>query len=525
MTLPPRYFLYARKSSENEDRQVASIPSQIDELKKLAQKYNLKVIDVLTEEKSAKAPGRPIFSQMVADIHKGVADGIICWKLDRLARNPIDGGTISWMLQQALIKHIQTFQKSYYPQDNVLMMSLEFGMANQYIIDLSVNAKRGHRNKIQNGWYPHRPPLGYLNNKYQQPDLPPIFRDPDSFPALKQLWETLLQKKCSLEKLHVVAKEMNLKTQDGKIISRPAFFRLFRNPFYYGSFLWLGEIYPGKHEPMISESDFHLAQLIIDNRSRPRAKFHSFAYTGLIRCGECGASITAEEKFKRQKNGNFHHYTYYRCTKRINPKCSQMPVRKEILEAEIMKVLENIRIPPSFHKWALKYLKEEQEKEVVDREEVIFSQQRQLEGNRRKLDNLINMRINEEISVEEYERKKKELMQEKAKLEALLVDSNDRVKSWMNKAEELFSFAETAKKRFETGSLNEKREILACLGSNLTLMNRTLQIDVEKSLSILQNLSPEVQTLHNRLEPLQTVENEEVYEEYYAKNVKWRGGL
>jgi len=191
---PVKYFLYARKSSESEDRQVASIPSQIDELKKLAQKYNLKIIDVLIEEKSAKAPGRPIFSQMVAEIHKGVADGIICWKLDRLARNPVDGGTISWLLQQSLIKHIQTYEKSYYPQDNVLMMSLEFGMANQYIIDLSVNAKRGHRNKIQNGWYPHRPPLGYLNNKYKQPDLPSIYKDPDSFPLLKKLWDTLLQK-------------------------------------------------------------------------------------------------------------------------------------------------------------------------------------------------------------------------------------------------------------------------------------------------------------------------------------------
>lgn len=273
---------------------------------------------------------------------------------------------------------------------------------------------------------------------------------------------------------------------------------------------------------MISESDFHLAQLVIDNRSRPRAKFHTFAFTGLIRCGECGASITAEEKFKRQKNGNFHHYKYYQCTKRINPKCSQMPVREEILEKQITNVLENIHIPSSFHKWALKYLKEEQEKEVVDREEIIFSQQKQLEGNRRKLDNLLNMRINEEISIGEFESKKKELMQKKTKLEELLTDSNERVKSWFNRAEELFTFAETATKKFETGSLNQKREILACLGSNLTLMNRTLQIDVEKTFSILQILSPELRAFHNRLEPPQTIENEEVYEDYYAKNVNWR---
>jgi DNA invertase Pin-like site-specific DNA recombinase len=103
---PVRYFLYARKSSENEDKQVASVPSQIEELKKLAQEMSLNIVEIFTEEKSAKAPGRPVFSQMIADIHKGGAEGILCWKLDRLARNPIDGGTISWMLQQSVIRHI-----------------------------------------------------------------------------------------------------------------------------------------------------------------------------------------------------------------------------------------------------------------------------------------------------------------------------------------------------------------------------------------------------------------------------------
>lgn len=126
---PIKYFLYARKSTESEDRQVASIPSQIEELKKLANDQNLNIVKILTEEKSAKCPGRPVFTQMIEEIHKGHVNGILCWKLDRLARNPIDGGTINWMLQQNIIRHIQTFQRSYLPQDNSLMMHLEFGMA------------------------------------------------------------------------------------------------------------------------------------------------------------------------------------------------------------------------------------------------------------------------------------------------------------------------------------------------------------------------------------------------------------
>ena len=104
-----KYFIYARKSSESEDCQVASIPAQLEELKKLANQNNLAITDIFVEEKSAKEPGQPIFNEMLAKIHQGEAQGIICWKLDRLARNPVDGGNINWMLQQGVIQHIQTY--------------------------------------------------------------------------------------------------------------------------------------------------------------------------------------------------------------------------------------------------------------------------------------------------------------------------------------------------------------------------------------------------------------------------------
>ncbi len=161
--------------------------------KRLTKQHKLNILEILEEEQSAKAPGRPIFSQMIERIHNGDARGIICWKLDRLARNPIDGGTISWMLQQSVIKHIQTYQRSYYPTDNVLMMNLEFGMANQFILDLSTNTKRGQRNKIKEGWLPHKPTLGYLSNKHDLPHLPPIYQDPERFSLMRKLWEILLE--------------------------------------------------------------------------------------------------------------------------------------------------------------------------------------------------------------------------------------------------------------------------------------------------------------------------------------------
>src|SRR3989339_2289818 len=110
-----RYFLYARKSTDVEDKQVLSIDAQLAELQALAKREQLNVVEVFVEKRSAKMPGRPMFGEMMARIQKGEAQGIVCWKIDRLARNPVDGGQIQWLLQNSVITHIQTHDRGYYP--------------------------------------------------------------------------------------------------------------------------------------------------------------------------------------------------------------------------------------------------------------------------------------------------------------------------------------------------------------------------------------------------------------------------
>src|SRR3989339_1302777 len=159
-----KYFIYARKSTDVEDKQVQSIEGQLAELRHLAKRENLHITEEFIEKRSAKKPGRPVFNDMLRRIQTGEAQGIICWKIDRLARNPVDGGQIQWLLQQGVIAHIQTHDRSHYPNDNVLMMSVELGMANEYIRQLSANTARGLRQKARQGIYPGLAPLGYIND-------------------------------------------------------------------------------------------------------------------------------------------------------------------------------------------------------------------------------------------------------------------------------------------------------------------------------------------------------------------------
>lgn len=158
------YLIYSRKSSEAEDRQVLSIESQTRELKNLASKLNIRISEVLMESKSAKEPGRQIFNQMMQKVYRGEVAGILCWKLDRLARNPVDGGSIIWAIKQHGIKVITPAQSFGRDDDNTILMYIEFGMAQKYVDDLSKNVKRGLKTKLGQGWQPGVAPVGYLNH-------------------------------------------------------------------------------------------------------------------------------------------------------------------------------------------------------------------------------------------------------------------------------------------------------------------------------------------------------------------------
>ena len=148
-----QYIIYCRKSTESEEKQVLSIESQIKELGELCDRHNLVASGTLTESKSAKAPGRPVFNDMMKKVYNGDVKGILCWKLDRLARNPIDGSALVWALDQGKLTEIITPTGTFRNTANdKFLMQLEFGMAKKYVDDLSDNVKRGNRAKLQHGW-------------------------------------------------------------------------------------------------------------------------------------------------------------------------------------------------------------------------------------------------------------------------------------------------------------------------------------------------------------------------------------
>ena len=160
-----KYILYARKSTDVEDKQVLSIEAQLVELRAYARNERLEIVDELIEKKSAKTPGRPVFAEMLKRIERGEVNGIIAWHPDRLARNSIDGGQIVYLLDQTHLANLKfpTFWFENTSQGK-FMLSIAFGQSKYYVDNLSENTKRGLRQKVRRGECPGRAPFGYIND-------------------------------------------------------------------------------------------------------------------------------------------------------------------------------------------------------------------------------------------------------------------------------------------------------------------------------------------------------------------------
>ncbi len=462
-----------------------SIESQIKELKETASRLKLDVSEILTESRSAKQPGRPVFNLLMKKVSRGEIKGVIAWKLDRLARNPIDGSSLVWALDQGKIAGIVTPHGTFSNDSNAkLMMQIEFGMAKKYVDDLSDNVKRGNRAKLEKGWLPGRAPLGYLNEQSNKT----IIKDPERFPLVRKMWELLLQGVNPSKILDIANDQWGFRTPihrrtGGKLLSLSSIYQIFSRPFYYGLLERKEGVFIGKHEPMISEQEYWEAQDILGRPGKARAKTHEFAFTGMIHCGECDSMITAEEKDNRFGS----HYVYYRCTKKKkhNHRCSQKYINAKDLEGQILEYLKTIHVHNRFLELATDYLKKEQEERNTNRLDIHTTLKKAHGDCEKKLSNLNQMRLRDLIGDDEYLQEKKTLLGEKIKLENKLKDG-DAGNGALDLAAGTFVFANQAVAHFQNGTLEEKRQVLQKIGSNLLLKDKTLLIQAKKVFKIIE---------------------------------------
>jgi DNA invertase Pin-like site-specific DNA recombinase len=481
-----RFFIYARKSTDDTTRQVRSINDQLAEVRELADREHLEIADIFIERQTAKSPGRPMFNEMLSRIEKGEANGIMAWHPDRLSRNPIDGGRIIYLVDTGKIVDLKfpTFRFEPTAQGK-FMLSIMLSQSKYYVDNLSENVKRGKRQKVKNGIWPAGAPVGYLNDRATRTIVP----NPKSAPLIKKIFDLYATGDYTLKQVRETINGIGFTGKYGEPAAISTIQNVLQNPIYYGLFRYNGELYEGKHEPIISKALFDKCQEVMRNKSRPKKpKYKPFLYRGMIRCGECGGLITMEE----QKG---HHYL--RCTKKKGP-CSQPYLREEKVAAQVSEQIRRVEIPNAWAEWFFEEIDRTRADETEASQKYREQLRQELALCDTRLARLTNAFLDQIVSGEEYKQTKNKIILEKRQIQESIEVFGTKVFSWLEPFRRFIKASNQASCIADSGDCTTQWDFLRKVGSNLTLRGGTLLWDAR---GVWQSvLDKEVMVLQKRNE-------------------------
>lgn len=472
----PIHVIYARKSTESIDRQVLSIDSQIQELKLTALRQGIAVGEVLTESHSAKAPGRPVFEQLMRRVDRGEIGSILCWKPDRLARNHADVGRVLQALADRTLHSVISPDRTYTGDGNDRFMAgFEFGVAVKFIDDLRANIKRGMRARRERGWPSYRPPIGYSEDPVTKETIKDLVR----FDLVRRLWDMLLSEAMRPSQIARYANdELGLRTPKsshagGNLIQVQLVYKIFKNRFYLGlpQHRATGEIWTGRWPAMVNQEEFDRAQEILGRSSRPRPSKHEFAYSGMLRCGKCQGILSPE--LHPRPNGKT--YLYYRCRGRLAPRhCTAPTLPEHVLETQILNDLRRLAVPPETGQWILDNLRRDLLRDEARHETTRHSLEAALTATEQEWDRLVTMKQRDQIDDETFEPRRTELQTRKAGLRQKLIRPVATTEQLVDRAAEILEFSTTAPAAFLKAKDDPvgRRQILQAVSSKWIVEGR-----------------------------------------------------
>ena len=468
-----KYIAYCRKSTDEKDKQVLSIEQQIAEITEFARREKLEIVKVIAEARTAKSPGREKFAEVISLIEFGFANGIIAWHPDRLARNSIDGGRIIYMLDTGKLQDLKfpTFWFDNTPQGK-FMLSIAFGQSKYYVDNLSQNIKRGLYYKLKQGIWPTKAPPGYINN----PKTREIDIDSEKSKIIKKAFQLLVDENYSFLHITKFLHKFGIQGYTGKPIKIEQLKSvILTNPFYIGTMKYGGEIVAGKHKTFISKDLFQKAQEVVKRIERPRYEGHHFTFSGLARCGECKAAITAETHTKYYKGTDRKvKYIYYRCTKKLVP-CTQKYIEEQELESQLRKEVLNLSLPEKWRSDWLTWLERDRKEEETRSEENIKRLELEAKSLEEKQNKLLDTYLNGIVDEEIYKSKRLEISEQKQTLINKILMIKEKGSSWLEPFENFMLSAFQA--RVIASSKNNLQDLVnlaRSAGSNFNLTNRQI---------------------------------------------------
>ncbi|MDD5026532.1 MAG: recombinase family protein [Candidatus Peribacteraceae bacterium] len=464
-----RFVIYTRKSSEQEERQILSIEAQLRELEEYAAKEQLQIVASLCEARTARETGRTVFGEMLGLIERGEADGILAWHPDRLARNAVDGGRIIHLLDCGKLKDLRfptmTFDNS---PNGKFMLQIAFGQSKYYTDALSENVKRGIRQKMKRGEWSWKAPTGYLNN----PHTRNIDIDPEKAPVIREAFRLYATGNYTLDAIKAFLIEKGFRSRLNKTMGKAAVQVLLQNPIFCGLMRVNGELHEGSFKPLISKELFDKCQAVMSDRAKPRkGTKNNFPFTGWLKCAHCGCAITCQ----KQKG---HHY--YHCTKKKGPCSTKHYLREEKILEQARKIVEELSLPDDWADNMLSELSKRETESKSDNRAVVQHLRSEKRALEKKLEDLLDLRLEGAISNDEYLAKKNKLVSEKVNLDQKIARAERNHCEWLEPCRQMILRSREAKSLLHTENLREIPTFLKQAGSNWALKEAAVQWQAQK---------------------------------------------
>ena len=440
--------IYVRVSTTSQAEEGYSIEEQIDKLESYCKIKDWTVYKVYTDGGfSGSNTERPALENLIKDADKKKFDTVLVYKLDRLSRSQKD---TLFLIEDVFIKNgieFLSLQENFdtstpFGKAMIGLLSVFAQLEREQIKERMQLGKLG-RAKAGKSMMWAKTSYGYDYHK----ETGTMTINPVQSLAIKFISESYLSGR-SITKLR---DDLNEKFPKEKPWNYRAVRGILGNPVYCGYNQFMGEIYKGNHEPIISKEDFDKTQKELKIRQRtaaenvnPRPFQSKYMLSGIVQCGYCLAPLKILMGMYRKDGTRLVKYECHQrhprklrgvTTYNDNKKCDSGFYLKDDLEAFVLKEVNKLQHDSEY----LETIFSDNRKEVIDRE----SYQKQIRELSKKLSRLNDLYIDDRITLEELQSKSSEFINMRSLLEKELEndpalkqeESKDTIKCELSKGD------------------------------------------------------------------------------------------
>jgi site-specific DNA recombinase len=473
-------IIIARVSTEEQKEAGLSLPAQVMRLENYCQNRNFAIIKSFSFDESAYKDERGEFDRIFEFIiQQKEKVAICCDKVDRLSRNMFDK-RVSFLYDKALQDEIEL----HFISDGQIINSkisaaekfhfgISLGLAKYYSDAISDNVKRALEQKLRKGEWPAKAPYGYKNITTPD-DKADVIVDEYASCIIQKAFELYATSAFSMS---LLCEKIN--RDYGVAWSKGYLDHILKHQFYAGTMLWNNKEYPHRYPPLISTTLFEQVQQVKKNFNKKPVKYAGlpYIYRGLIRCGECGLAITPEKH---------KGYIYYHCTQ-YNGKHDAQWLREEEITNQLGTVFKNMQIPKEIFKQIIETLNSVHQDKVEFHNKHFDKLTKEHKDVTLMMDNLYLDKLKGRITESEYDRFYTTLRDKLTDLNIQLSQLQEAEDNYYMTAKYLLDLSSRAYDLFMSSEVEEKRQLIKLILSNLRIEEKKVLFDAVKPFDLILN--------------------------------------